>query len=79
MLCPILPANPCIPQDRHPSRFSALSVYPSVYLRKSDQEKGKGEGSVYQRKDGRVVGEYEDANGHKRYLSWTLAISGRKG
>jgi hypothetical protein len=30
MLCPILPANPCIPQDRHPSRFSALSVYPSV-------------------------------------------------
>jgi integrase len=29
----------------------------------------KGEGSVYRRKDGRVVGEYEDANGRKRYIT----------
>ncbi len=31
----------------------------------------KGEGSVYRRGDGRVVGEYEDANGKKRYISGT--------
>jgi integrase len=29
----------------------------------------KGEGSVYRRGDGRVVGEYENANGRKRYIS----------
>ena len=29
----------------------------------------KGEGSVYQRKDGRFVGEYDDANGRRRYVS----------
>src|SRR5215211_7783167 len=29
----------------------------------------KGEGSVYRRKDGRCIGEYEDANGRKRYIS----------
>jgi hypothetical protein len=29
----------------------------------------KGEGSVYKRGDGRVVGEYVDANGNKRYVS----------
>jgi integrase len=29
----------------------------------------KGEGSVYRRKDGRCVGEYEDANGKRRYVS----------
>ena len=29
----------------------------------------KGEGSVYRRKDGRVVGEYEDANGRTRYIT----------
>jgi integrase len=29
----------------------------------------KGEGSVYKRKDGRIVGEYEDANGRRRYTS----------
>ena len=29
----------------------------------------KGEGSVYRRGDGRVVGEYEDANGRRRYVS----------
>ena len=31
----------------------------------------KGEGSVYRRKDGRMVGEYEDANGRKRYITST--------
>ena len=29
----------------------------------------KGEGGVYRRKDGRCVGEYEDANGKRRYVS----------
>jgi len=29
----------------------------------------KGEGSVYRRKDGRVVGEYLDANERKRYIT----------
>ncbi len=29
----------------------------------------KGEGSVYRRDDGRVVGEYKDANGRKRYIT----------
>ncbi len=33
------------------------------------KRRGKGEGSVYRRKDGRVVGEYEDANGKRRYIS----------
>lgn len=29
----------------------------------------KGEGSVFRRSDGRVVGEYVDANGKRRYVS----------
>jgi hypothetical protein len=29
----------------------------------------KGEGSVYRRKAGRVVGEYVDANGRTRYIT----------
>jgi hypothetical protein len=29
----------------------------------------KGEGSIYQRKNGRFVGEYDDANGKRRYVS----------
>ncbi|HKH75596.1 MAG TPA: hypothetical protein VKA51_01425 [Rubrobacteraceae bacterium] len=29
----------------------------------------KGEGSVYQRKNGRFVGEYDDINGKRRYVS----------
>ena len=32
------------------------------------KRRAKGEGSVYRRKDGRVVGEYLDANGRKRYI-----------
>ena len=33
------------------------------------KRRSKGEGRVYRRKDGRVVGEYEDANGKRRYIS----------
>jgi len=33
------------------------------------KRRDNGEGSVYRRKDGRVVGEYEDANGKRRYIS----------
>ena len=33
------------------------------------KRRDKGEGSVYRRKDGRCVGEYEDANGKRRYVS----------
>ncbi len=33
------------------------------------KRRAKGDGSVYERKDGRFVGEYEDANGKRRYLS----------
>jgi integrase len=35
----------------------------------SKKRREKGEGSVYRRKDGRCVGEYEDANGKRRYVS----------
>ena len=33
------------------------------------KRRGNGEGSVYRRKDGRVVGEYVEANGKRRYVS----------
>jgi integrase len=33
------------------------------------KRRDKGEGSVYRRTDGRCVGEYEDANGKRRYVS----------
>ena len=33
------------------------------------KRRGRGEGSVYRRNDGRCIGEYEDANGKKRYIS----------
>lgn len=33
------------------------------------KRRAKGEGSVYRRGDGRVVGEYVDANGKRRYVS----------
>ena len=33
------------------------------------RRRGNGEGSVYRRGDGRVVGEYVDANGKRRYVS----------
>ena len=35
------------------------------------KRRAKGEGSVYTRKDGRVVGEWEDANGRTRYMTST--------
>jgi hypothetical protein len=33
------------------------------------KRRGKGEGAVYRRKDGRCIGEYDDANGKRRYVS----------
>jgi integrase len=33
------------------------------------KRRANGEGSVYRRGDGRVVGEYVDANGKRRYIS----------
>jgi integrase len=33
------------------------------------KRRGKGEGTVYQREDGRCIGEYDDANGRRRYVS----------
>jgi integrase len=36
---------------------------------KMTKRRAKGEGSVYQRKDGRCIGEYSDALGRKRYIS----------
>jgi hypothetical protein len=33
------------------------------------KRRDKGEGSVYRRKDGRCIGEYDDANGKRRYVS----------
>jgi integrase len=35
------------------------------------KRRAKGDGSVYRRKDGRVVGEWEDANGRTRYMTST--------
>jgi hypothetical protein len=42
------------------------------------KRRAKGEGSVYRRKDGRVVGEYEDANGRKRYITSTTKTKQEK-
>ena len=36
-----------------------------------NKRRAKGDGSVYRRKDGRVVGEWKDANGHTRYMTST--------
>jgi hypothetical protein len=36
---------------------------------KMSKRRAKGEGSVYQGKDGRCIGEYLDALGKKRYIS----------
>jgi integrase len=47
----------------------AVSVYSTVYGRKMTRRRAKGEGSVYRRKDGRCIGEYEDAYGKRRYVS----------
>jgi integrase len=42
------------------------------------KRRGSGEGSVYRRGDGRVVGEYEDANGKRRYVSGKTKVEVRK-
>jgi integrase len=39
--------------------------------KKLTKKRANGEGSVYRRKDGRVVGEYVDANGRTRYMTST--------
>ena len=51
--------------DRHPPRFRAVTVTGGIITKKS----ANGEGSVFKRADGRVVGVYEDANGKTRYTS----------
>ncbi len=33
------------------------------------KRRGKGEGQVYQREDGRCIGEHDDANGRRSYVS----------
>ena len=33
------------------------------------KRRGNGEGSVYRRGDGRIIGEYVDAYGRRRYVS----------
>jgi hypothetical protein len=48
----------------------ALTVYLTVYSwRSMTKRRGKGEGQVYQREDGRCIGEYDDANGRRSYVS----------
>ena len=42
------------------------------------RRRGRGEGSVYRRKDGRCIGEYEDANGKRRYVSGTMKAEVRQ-
>jgi integrase len=43
------------------------------------KRRAKGEGSVYRRKDGRVVGEHLDANGRKRYITSTTKTKAEMG
>jgi integrase len=50
--------------------FIAMTVYLSVYREGNvTKRRTKGDGSVYQRKDGRFVGEYTDVLGKRRYVS----------
>ena len=42
------------------------------------KRRGNGEGSVYRRGDGRVVGEWVDANGKRRYISGKTKTAVRK-
>ena len=67
-------------QSLSPRPSMPLTVYLTVYgvisseaaqerVEYEGQKHSKGEGSVYRRKDGRVVGEYEDALGKRRYIS----------
>jgi integrase len=50
--------------------FNAMTVYLSVYREGNmTKRRTKGDGSVYQRKDGRFIGEYTDVLGKRRYVS----------
>jgi integrase len=50
--------------------FKATTVYLTAYREGNMiKRRTKGEGSVYQRKDGRFIGEYSDAFGKRRYVS----------
>jgi integrase len=51
--------------DRHQGQELAVTVTGGIMTKK----RANGEGSVFKRKDGRVVGVYEDANGKSRYIS----------
>jgi hypothetical protein len=46
----------------------ASTVYPTDYRRKITKRRVKVKGSAYRREDGRVVGEYENTIGKKRYF-----------
>jgi hypothetical protein len=41
------------------------------------RRRAKGEGSVYRCKDGRCIGEYEDAYGKRRYISGKTRVEVR--
>jgi hypothetical protein len=43
------------------------------------KRRANGDGSVYTRKDGRVVGEWTDANGRARYITSTKIRPGMCG
>jgi hypothetical protein len=50
--------------------FKAMTVYLSVYQEGNmTKRRTKGDGSVYQRKDGRFIGEYTNVLGKRRYFS----------
>src|SRR5918998_924914 len=53
----------------HRHRISVVSVTVSVIGGQMTKKRANGEGSVYRRKDGRVVGEWLDANGKTRYMT----------
>ena len=42
------------------------------------KKRANGEGSVYRRKDGRVVAEWVDANGKRRYASCKTKSEARR-
>jgi integrase len=54
------------PVPSHSRRCQSIRQFIGEMMTK---RRPKGEGSVYRRKDGRVVGEYEDASGRKRYIT----------
>jgi integrase len=52
-------------------RWPCQLICQSIEEEMMKKRRPKGEGSVYRRKDGRVVGEYEDAYGRTRYITST--------